>query len=85
VRVGLAHEVCDAAQLDDVLGRITDDLLHGAPGAIRDLKRGVDPYAVPSLDSILANKQPAHGSLSPEAREGIAAFREKRKPGWYPQ
>ncbi len=34
--------------------------------------------------SIIAN-QPVHsGSHSPEASEGIASFREKRKPSWYP-
>jgi methylglutaconyl-CoA hydratase len=85
LRLGLTHEVCDAAQLDDVLARITDDLLHGAPGAIAELKEAADRYAVPSLAAIRADGSAPHRPQSPEAREGIASFREKRKPSWYPQ
>jgi methylglutaconyl-CoA hydratase len=84
LRIGLVHELCDSTRLDDALARITDDLLHGAPGAIRDLKAASDRYASPTLASVVANK-PAHPAPSAEAREGIAAFREKRKPSWYPQ
>ncbi len=85
LRIGLAHEVCEAAQIDEVLARVTDDLLHGAPEAIRELKHASDHYAVPTLASVLANPPAHHGPQSPEAREGIASFREKRKPSWYPQ
>lgn len=85
LRVGLAHEVCDAAQLEDTLARITDELLHGAPGAIRELKRASDQYASPTLAAILSNRPGRHGPQSAEAREGIASFREKRKPSWYPR
>jgi methylglutaconyl-CoA hydratase len=85
LRVGLAHEVCEPAQLNDTLARIADDLLHGAPGAIRELKHASDRYAVPSLAALLTDKLAPHGPQSPEAREGIASFREKRKPSWYPQ
>jgi methylglutaconyl-CoA hydratase len=85
LRIGLAHEICDMARLDETLARIADELLHGAPGAIRELKAASDRYAVPALASILANKPAHHGPQSAEAREGIASFREKRKPSWYPQ
>jgi len=85
LRIGLAHEVCEAAQLDATLARISDDLLHGAPGAMRELKQAVDRYSVPSLAALIADKPAHHGPQSAEAREGIASFREKRKPSWYPQ
>jgi methylglutaconyl-CoA hydratase len=85
LRVGLAHEVCDDAQLEDVLARITNDLLHGAPGAIAELKQAADRFAVPPLAAIRADGATPHQPQSAEAREGIASFREKRKPGWYPQ
>jgi methylglutaconyl-CoA hydratase len=84
LRLGLVHQVCDAAQLDDVLARITDELLHGAPEATAELKRAAAEFASPALSAILAN-QPAHNSKTPEALEGIASFREKRKPRWYPR
>jgi methylglutaconyl-CoA hydratase len=84
LRLGLAHVVCEAASLDDTLARIADELLHGAPGAVRALKRAAAEFASPTLAAILANR-PAHDPKSPEALEGIASFREKRKPRWYPQ
>jgi methylglutaconyl-CoA hydratase len=83
-RLGLAHEVCEMSEIDETLGRITDDLLHGAPGAIAELKRAADAFAAPSLATIRANAAPPHRPQSDEAREGIASFREKRKPSWYP-
>lgn len=85
LRIGLAHEVCEAAQFDDVSARIADDLLHGAPGAMRDLKQASERYSVPPLATVRADTPTPHGPESAEAREGIASFREKRKPGWYPQ
>jgi methylglutaconyl-CoA hydratase len=84
LRLGLAHQVCAADALDDTLARIADELLHGAPGAISTLKRAAAQYASPTLATILAT-QAAHDPQTPEAREGIASFREKRKPSWYPQ
>jgi len=84
LRIGLVHAVCETAALDDTLARITDELLHGAPGAIAQLKAASAQFASPNLDAILAHRAP-HNPKSPEAIEGIASFREKRKPSWYPQ
>jgi len=84
LRIGLVHQVCDAASLEDTLGRIADELLHGAPGAMATLKEAAAPFASPPLVAILAHRAP-HNPKSPEAIEGVAAFREKRKPGWYPK
>jgi methylglutaconyl-CoA hydratase len=84
LRLGLVHEVCEAASLDETLARIADALLHGAPGAIAELKTAAAQFASPTLAAILANRAP-HNPKTPEALEGIASFREKRKPSWYPQ
>jgi methylglutaconyl-CoA hydratase len=85
LRIGLAHAVCAAGGLDRTLAEITDALLHGAPNAVRELKAEMDSYASPSMAAISARK-PAHApGRSPEALEGIASFKEKRKPSWYPQ
>ncbi len=85
LRIGLAHEVASADRLDEKLDAITDALLHGAPGALRTLKDEIERYAAPSAAAILASRVPHDASRSAEAREGIASFREKRKPSWYPQ
>ena len=37
------------------------------------------------IAEIIAHVPPAHDPKSTEAQEGIASFREKRKPSWYPQ
>jgi methylglutaconyl-CoA hydratase len=84
LRIGLVHQVCDSANVDETLGRITDDLLHGAPGALVELKNFAAQFASPTLSAILAQSA-SHNPRSPEAVEGIASFREKRKPSWYPQ
>jgi methylglutaconyl-CoA hydratase len=84
VRLGLVHQVCDTADLEETLARITDELLHSAPQAIADLKNAAAQFSSPTLAEILANRVP-HNSKTPEALEGIASFREKRKPSWYPQ
>jgi methylglutaconyl-CoA hydratase len=84
LRLGLAHQICAADALDQILAGIADAFLQGAPGAISTLKSAAAQYASPSLSSILA-AQPAHDAKTPEALEGIASFREKRKPSWYPQ
>ena len=51
--------------------------------AIKALKSAAAQYAFPALSDILATP-PAHDPKTPEALEGIASFREKRKPSWYP-
>src|SRR5262249_21903940 len=82
--LGLVHRVCDTASLEDPVARIAAGLLHGAPGAIATLKEASAAFASPSLSAILAH-HPPHNPKTPEAIEGIASFREKRKPSWYPQ
>jgi methylglutaconyl-CoA hydratase len=84
LRLGLAHQVCAADALEEALAGIADAFLHGAPGAISALKSAAAQYASPTLSTILAT-QPGHDPKTPEALEGIASFREKRKPSWYPQ
>ena len=85
LRVGLAHEVVTAEQLDAKLGEVVDALLHGAPGAQWTLKDGMEHSVMPAVAAIVAAR-PSHGSSrTAEAQEGIASFKEKRKPSWYPQ
>ncbi len=85
LRIGLAHDVSSAEKLDQKLGEITDALLHGAPGALRELKADIEHYGAPPVAAILARHSSHDAARSAEAREGIASFKEKRKPSWYPQ
>jgi methylglutaconyl-CoA hydratase len=85
LRIGLVHEVVQDQKLDEKLAEIVDALLLGAPGAQRSLKDGMERSVAPTVEEILARK-PSHGSpRTPEAIEGIASFKEKRKPSWYPR
>jgi methylglutaconyl-CoA hydratase len=85
LRTGLAHEVCPADGLDARAAEIVDALLHGAPGALRELKQAIAGMAMPDIPPLADDARAAHDPMqSPEAKEGIASFREKRKPKWYP-
>jgi methylglutaconyl-CoA hydratase len=83
LRFGLVHQICQPSALEETLARLCDDLLHGAPGALATLKAAAAEFASPKLSAIKA-WQPAHGPTTAEAVEGVASFREKRKPKWYP-
>ena len=83
LRLGLAHQVCALDALDETLARIADACLLGAPGAIAALKDASAQYASPTLSAILATRS-VHDPKTAEAIEGVASFREKRKPSWYP-
>ena len=61
-----------------------DSVLQGAPGAITQTKRLIEELWSTSVteDVDLALKHHMQARESDEAREGIAAFNEKRKPNW---
>lgn len=84
LRIGLVHEVVQSEKLDEKLAEVIDALLLGAPGAQRTLKDGMEHSVAPTVEEILA-RRPSHGPRTAEALEGIASFKEKRKPNWYPQ
>ena len=85
LRIGLVHETVPSGKLDEKLAEVIDALLLGAPGAQRTLKDGMEHSVAPTVEEILARK-PSHGpARTAEALEGIASFKEKRKPSWYPQ
>lgn len=84
LRLGLAAEVCHPEALGARAEAIADAMLHGAPGAIATLKARVAEFNAPPLSQILdPARRDARHERTAEAEEGIAAFREKRKPNWY--
>jgi isohexenylglutaconyl-CoA hydratase len=82
---GLLHEVQpDRAALDAALAEILAALREGAPGALAETKgllAALGPVVPPGYAEagVAAFARTAAG---PEAAEGIAAFREKRRPAW---
>ena len=87
LRLGLVHQLCEAAKIDSVADGLIDQLLHGAPIAAAAAKRILQKQ-MPSVHSAeqLRQMQATVEAMakSEEAAEGRAAFKEKRKPRWYP-
>jgi methylglutaconyl-CoA hydratase len=92
-RIGLVHRAVPETELDDLVRQTVEALLAGSPAAQAAIKR-----MVPRVEALLAAPVPGIGTISevdaytseliaslrasPEGREGIAAFLEKRKPEW---
>lgn len=82
--IGLVNRVVpEGAALDATL-EIANTLLKGAPGALAHSKQMLNDLWPKPLENDLAWALNHHKNVraSREAREGIAAFNEKRKPNW---
>jgi methylglutaconyl-CoA hydratase len=84
-RIGLVHEVVADDQLEAAVDSVVSDLLKGGPAAITAAKRLVHDLAGRPISQEMIDDT-AHRiaalRATPEAREGLGAFLEKRKPGW---
>ena len=83
--IGLVHETVEPEQLDAKISEIVYSLLQGGPlsqAAAKDLIRTVNGR--PINDTLVDDTahRIAHLRATPEAREGIAAFLDKRQPSW---
>ncbi len=86
-RIGLAHEVCAVGKLEETGARIVDAVLMNAPDATAATKlRSLAVAGAVVGDALFADLVREHASTRqlPEAVEGLASFKEKRKPSWYP-
>jgi len=86
-RIGLVHEVVEGeAALDAAVDAAVDDVLAAGPTAARAAKaiireiRGLGHGSAKWHTARTIARQ----RISPEAREGLAAFGEKRRPAWVP-
>lgn len=85
-KIGLVDEVVAvAADLDDAMERLAEEIMACAPGAVARSKTLVDDVAGVPIDEELLEltaRLIADQRSSEEGQEGVAAFLEKRKPGW---
>jgi methylglutaconyl-CoA hydratase len=82
--IGLAWKVVPDDQLDDAVDALARELHACAPGALAEIKTlygRVGSLPSPELREFTAATFARMRSL-PEAREGFAAFLEKRAPSW---
>ena len=84
-RLGLVHEAVPADALDATVQKFASALCANGPQAVRESKRLVQDVAGCPLDEALIDdtaQRIAGIRASAEAREGVAAFLEKRAPAW---
>ena len=83
VEVGLLNRCVPAETLDAEVGRFVGLLHQGAPGALDGTKRLLRRPRGDLRGDLAALTTISAGYFAgPEAREGMAAFREKRLPAW---
>jgi methylglutaconyl-CoA hydratase len=82
--IGLVNRVVTPDELMNEAQKFADSVLQGAPNAIAQTKHLIEELWSTSVkeDVDLALKHHMQARESAEAREGIAAFNEKRKPNW---
>ena len=84
-RIGLVHQIAPAEALDQTVETVLQELLGAGPKAVQAAKSlvhdiGGQPISPDVID--LTATRIAALRATPEAREGLGAFLEKRKPSW---
>ena len=84
VEMGFAHRAVPADDLVDAVQEEIDAINLGGPIAVQEAKKLVRRVSQLSIEEGFAETGPWSRSLfeSEEGQEGMAAFREKRKPDW---
>ena len=84
-RLGLVHKVVPQTALDEAIEGVISDLLAGGPHSQSRAKRLIAQVGGRPVDDALealTARSIAEARASPEGREGIEAFLNKRKPAW---
>ena len=84
-RIGLLSSVSASEKIDADIGEILKHLLAGGPYALAKIKDLIRRVSSGSVDDAMIDdtaKRIAEIRVSPEGKEGIASFLEKRKPAW---
>jgi methylglutaconyl-CoA hydratase len=86
LRIGMLSALVPAAELDATVAALAQHLLAGGSEAharIKDLVRHVAGRPIDDTLKADTARRIAEIRASPEGKEGIAAFLEKRKPKWF--
>jgi methylglutaconyl-CoA hydratase len=86
-RVGLLSMVSASENLDAEIGKILEHLTQGGPQALAKIKHLIRRVSSGAVDDAMIDdtaQRIAEIRVSPEGKEGIASFLEKRKPSWIP-
>ena len=81
-RIGLVNQVVPAAELMAAANKMAERLMESAPLALRAIKETVMKTRHMSLTEALPARFGPNVMASEDAREGTAAFGQKRKPVW---
>ncbi len=85
LRIGFVHEVVTADVLDSKVAELAQALVNAGPAAVKACKKLVQDVAgydiTPELVAMTVESI-ADVRVSPEGREGLQSFLNKRKPNW---
>lgn len=84
-RIGLVHDIVEAAELHDAVGGMLAQLYTSGPQAITEAKKLIGLSAHADIDQHLldeTSRRIADIRATAEGQEGLTAFLDKRKPTW---
>ncbi len=83
-RLGLVNEVVEAPQLMARARDLAAQLIENSPASLRMTKKLINGYIASELDKQIdqAVKENVAIRQTPDFREGVSSFLEKRKPRW---
>ncbi len=87
LRIGFVHEVVASGALDAKVAELANALVNAGPVAVKLCKKLIQDVAGQDITPDLVNltiASIADVRVSPEGREGLQSFLQKRKPNWLP-
>jgi methylglutaconyl-CoA hydratase len=84
-RIGLLSHISPSEKLDGEIGEMLKHLVQGGPQAMAKIKDLIRRVSSGAIDDAMIGDTAARIAeirVSPDGREGIASFLEKRKPSW---
>lgn len=86
-QLGLCHALAEATEFEDRLEKLASAILAGSPQALTITKRHLATCTASQIMDQLdvSITVSAEARETEDAREGLAAFLEKRKPDWQPE
>ncbi len=86
-RMGIINRAVSAAEIDAVVNEVVGDLVKGSPAALAATKQLLANVPNMTTDDAFAWTAPLSAALfkGDDAKEGMAAFLEKRPASWIPQ